>query len=141
MVLTELVSNCVAYMVVTENETSVRREIVAWLKYFGLDSERVSKVLHTDAEASVRSLVTGCSTRFVFHARKARPQQHQSVGYAEREVRGLKESLTILRADLNGAGVDLEFGVAGFKGDGLLALELAVGRRLRKLVTTMCGSC
>lgn len=29
LVLTELMSNCVAYIVVTENEANVRREIVA----------------------------------------------------------------------------------------------------------------
>ena len=157
LVLTELVSNCVAYIVVTENETNVRREIVAWLNHFGLESEKSSIVLHTDAEASVRSLVTGCSTRFVFHVRKARPQQHQSVGAAERGVRRLKESLTILRADLNGNGVDLKFGVDGlsdaFKYLALVhnhfgksretdysPLELAVGRRLAKPVTTMFGA-
>ena len=157
LVLTELVSNCVAYIVVTENETNVRREIVAWLNHFGLESERSSVVLHTDAEASVRSLVTGCSTRFVFHVRKARPQQHQSVGAAERGVRRLKESLTILRADLNGNGVDLKFGVDGLsdaftylalvhnhfgksRETDFSPLELAVGRRLTKPVTTMFGA-
>ena len=157
LVLTELVSNCVAYMVVTENETTVRKEIVAWLNHFGLESERASIVLHADAEASVRSLVTGCATRFVFHVRKARPRQHQSVGAAERGVRRLKESLTILRADLNGNGVDLKFGVAGLS-DALTylslvhnhfgksretdysRLELAVGRRLTKLITKMFGA-
>ncbi len=157
LVLTELVSNCVAYIVVTENETNVRREIVAVLNHFGLESERASIVLQTDAEASVRSLVTGCSTRFVFHVRKARPQQHQSVGAAERGVRPLKESLTILRADLKGNGVDLKFGVDGLsdaftylalvhnhfgksRETDYSPLELAVGRRLTKPVTTMFGA-
>ena len=157
LVLTELVSNCVAYVVVTENETNVRREIVAWLNHFGLESEKVSIVLHTDAEASVRALVTGCSSKFVFHVRKARPQQHQSVGSAERGVRRLKEPLTILRADLNGNGLDLKFGVGGLS-DALTylslvhnhfgrsretdysPLELAVGRRLTKPVSTMFGA-
>ena len=157
LVLTELVSNCVAYVVITENETNVRREIVAWLNHFGLESEKVSIVLHTDAEASVRALVTGCSSKFVFHVRKARPQQHQSVGSAERGVRRLKESLTILRADLNGNGLDLKFGVDGLS-DALTyvslvhnhfgrsretdysPLELAVGRRLTKPVSTLFGA-
>jgi len=123
LVLGELVSNCVAYIVVTENEASVRREIVAWLNHFGLESEKVSIVLHTDAETAVRTLVTGCSPKFVFHVRKARPQQHQSVGLAERSVRRLKESLTILRADLNGNGLDLKFGVGGLS-DALTYLSL-----------------
>ena len=123
LVLGELVSNCVAYIVVTENEASVRREIVAWLNHFGLESEKVSIVLHTDAETAVRTLVTGCSPKFVSHVRKARPQQHQSVGLAERSVRRLKESLTILRADLNGNGLDLKFGVGGLS-DALTYLSL-----------------
>ena len=131
--------------------------LLPWLNHFGLESERSSIVLHTDAEASVRSLVTGCSTRFVFHVRKARPQQPQSVGAAERGVRRLKESLAILRADLNGNGVDLKFGVEGLsdaftylalvhnhfgksRETDYSPLELAVGRRLTKPVTTMFGA-
>ena len=65
-------SNCVTYIAATGNKASVRREIVAWLNYFGLESEKVSIILHRDAEAAVRTLVTGCSSKFVFHVRKAR---------------------------------------------------------------------
>ena len=72
-------------------------------------------------------------------------------------MRRLKEALTILRADLNGNGLDLKFGVGGLS-DALAylslvhnhfgksretdysPLELAVGRRLTKPVTTLYGA-
>lgn len=45
--------------------------------------------------------------------RWAAPQQHQSVGSAERGVRELKESLSVLRSDLNESGVDILFSFEG----------------------------
>ena len=41
--------------------------------------------------------------------RRARPQQHQSNGGAERAVRRLKESLAVLRAEMNDGGADVNF--------------------------------
>ena len=41
--------------------------------------------------------------------RRARPQQHQSNGGAERAVRRLKESLAVLRAEMNQGGADVCF--------------------------------
>ena len=45
--------------------------------------------------------------------RRARPQQHQSNGGAERAVRRLKESLAVLRAEMNDGGADVNFSARG----------------------------
>ena len=74
-----------------------------------MESERYSIVLHTDAEQAVRNLVGGVSSQFSFQVRKASNQQHQSVGAAERGVRRLKETLAVLRADLNRQHLDIRF--------------------------------
>ena len=105
--MTEMVSNAIAYVVVNEDVNKVRGQIMKWLLHFGLESERMSIVLHTDAEQAVRNLVTSSSSRFSFQVRKAGNQQHQSIGGAERGVRRMKESLAILRADLTQNGWDV----------------------------------
>ena len=54
--------------------------------------------------------IIGNSTgRYTFSIRRAAPQQHRSVGAAERTVRELKESFSVLRADLNAQGLDVMF--------------------------------
>ena len=45
--------------------------------------------------------------------RRVRPQQHQSNGGAERAVRRLKESLAVLRAEMNDGGADGNFSARG----------------------------
>jgi len=66
-----------------------------------LASSTSSVVLHTDAERAVSELVGTSSEKYTFMVRRARPQQHQSNGGAERAVRRLKESLAVLRAEMN----------------------------------------
>ncbi|CAK9012369.1 CCHC-type domain-containing protein [Durusdinium trenchii] len=111
LVLTELVSNAVGYIVVTSDLKAVKKRISKWMELFGLASTSgaTSVVLHTDAEQAVGDLISDCSEKISFLVRKANPQQHRSVGAAERAVRRLKESLGVLRADLNKSGVDLNF--------------------------------
>ena len=109
LVMTEMSSNCVGYVVVHNDLAAVRGQIVKWLEHFGLNSERSSIVLTTDAERSVSQLISRSSTNFSFTVRRASPQQHRSVGGAERGVRRLKESLSVLRADMNESGYDVPF--------------------------------
>ena len=70
-------------------------------------------VLHTDAERAVSELVGTSSEKYTFMVRRARPQQHQSNGGAERAVRRLKESLAVLRAEMNDGGADVNFSARG----------------------------
>ncbi len=109
LVLTELLSGAIGYVVVGDDLSKSRGLVSKWLQHFGVENETCSVILHTDAEQAVRSLVTSSTSKIVFQVRKARNQQHQSIGGAERSVRRLRETLAILRADLNQAGWDIRF--------------------------------
>ena len=109
LVLAEMASNGVAYVLVKGDLTSTRTEIAKWLEHLGMSSEKSSIVLHTDSEHAVSHLISRVSSRFTFAVRRASPQQHRSVGAAERCVRRLKESMAVLRSDLNQHGVDIPF--------------------------------
>ena len=157
LVLTECQSNAVGYVVVGDDISHVRSLILKWIQHFGLESEQTSIILHTDAEQAVRNLVTNCSPKYVFHVRKSRNQQHQSLGYAERAVRRLRESLSVLRADMNTGGWDIRFDYDSLqealtyvglthnhfgksRESDFSPLELIAGRRLSKPVTALFGS-
>ena len=114
LVLTELSSGCIGYVVVESDVSKVRTQICRWLEHFGLTSTMTGVILHTDAERAVAELVGKSSERYTFNVRRANPQQHQSVGAAERAVRRLKESLSVLRADLNSGGADVTFNESGW---------------------------
>ena len=103
LILTELSSNCVGYVVVGQDLRVARSQVAKWLNHFGFTSSQVSIVLHTDSEKAVAELVGRSTERFVFSTRRANPQQHRSVGLAERGVRRLKEGLPMLRAEMNQA--------------------------------------
>ena len=109
LVLAEMASNGVANVLVKGDLTSTRTEIAKWLEHLGMSSEKSSIVLHTDSEHAVSHLISRVSSRFTFAVRRASPQQHRSVGAAERCVRRLKESMAVLRSDLNQHGVDIPF--------------------------------
>ena len=157
LVLTETVSNAIGYVVVEEDLSRTRSSIVRWLKHFGMESEHYSIVLHTDAEQAVRNLVSGASSQFTFQVRKAGSQQRQSVGSAERGVRRLKETLSVLRADLNQNGLDIRFDkecigealnylalvhnhFGKTRETDLSPLEVLSGRRLSKPARALFGS-
>ena len=108
LILTELSSNCVGYVVVGQDLRVARNQVAKWLHHFGFSSSQVSIVLHTDSERAVAELVGRSTDRFIFSTRRANPQQHRSVGLAERGVRRLKEGLPMIRAEMNQAGVDLD---------------------------------
>ena len=109
LVLVEMSSNCTCFVLVDQDLQSTRSSIAQWLEFIGMSSSKSSIVLHTDAERAVGQLVSRVSSNFTFTIRRASPQQHRSVGGAERGVRRLKENLAVLRADLNKGGVDIPF--------------------------------
>ena len=75
----------------------------------GLTSKAVSIDVHTDSERAVGEVIGTSTGRYTFAIRRAAPQQHRSIGSAERAVRELKESFSVLRADLNAQGLDVTF--------------------------------
>ena len=107
LVLTELSTNAVGYVLIHDDLRWNRVQVGKWMHHFGFTSSNVSIVLHTDSERAVSELIGKTHETFVFSVRRARPQQHQSVGLAERGVRRLKEGLPMIRAAMNQAGVDL----------------------------------
>ena len=109
LVLTDLSTNCVGCVVVGQDARNAKNLLCKWLDHFGLASSTSSLVLHTDAERAVSELVGTSSEKYTFLVRRARPQQHQSNGGAERAVRRLKESLAVLRAEMNQGGADVCF--------------------------------
>ena len=156
LVLTELSSGCIGYVVVESDVSKVRTQICRWLEHFGLTSTTTGVILHTDAERAVAELVGKSSERYTFNVRRANPQQHQSVGAAERAVRRLKESLSVLRADLNSGGADVTFNESGLtdaltyiglthnhfskvQGSDMSPLEFTVNRPLSKPATALFG--
>ena len=158
LVLTEMMSGAIGYVIVGPNLDRTRRQIGTWLDHFGLVSHRTSITLHTDAELSVSELVGRSVGQYTFVVRRAAPQQHQAVGGAERAVRELKESLAVLRADLNAQSVDIVFSEAGLtdvltycalchnhfaktRGTDQTPLETIAGKKLSKPVTTLYGAC
>ena len=123
LILTELSTNAVGYVLVTNDMRANRVQIGKWMHHFGFTISSVSIVLHTDSERAVAELVGKRHEQFVFSVRRARPQQHQSVGLAERGVRRLKEGLPMLRTEMNQGGVDLMMGSEALS-DALVYLAL-----------------
>ena len=113
LVLTELSSNWTGYVLVGTDLAVVRKQIGKWLCHFGFTTQKASIILHTDAERQVADLVGKSFEQFSFSVRRASPQQHQSVGHAERGVRRMKEGLSLLRAEMNQANMDLHLSSQG----------------------------
>ena len=156
LVLTEMMSRCIGYVVVGEDVEAARRQIVVWLQHFGLTSKAVSIDVHTDSERAVGEIIGNSTGRYTFSIRRAAPQQHRSVGAAERTVRELKESFSVLRADLNAQGLDVTFSHENLvdvltylalcnnhfstsRGSDRSPLEMVSGRKLSKPVCTLFG--
>ncbi len=153
--MTELLSGCVGFVVVSENRTQVQVAIERWVDSFGLASQQTPITLHTDDEVAVGELVGGPSKHYLFQVRRAAPQQHRSIGGAERSVSKLKESLAVPRSDLNKQGYDIRcfdglrdvvtylalmnnrFDRVG--GANLSPLETSAGLQLSKPVVSMFG--
>ena len=146
-----------AFVVVNENKAQVQSLIEKWLDSFGLVSQQTPIILHTDDEVSVGELVGRSSRHYLFQVRRAAPQQHRSIRGAERSVRKLKESLSVLRADLNRQGYDIRYSFGGLRdavtylslmnnhfgrvgGTNLSPLETSAGRSLSKPVVSLFGS-
>ena len=157
LVLTEMMSRCIGYVVVGEDVEATRRQIVVWLQHFGLTSKAVSIDVHTDSERAVGEIIGSSTGRYTFAIRRAAPQQHRSIGSAERAVRELKESFSVLRADLNAQGLDVTFSHENLvdvltylalcnnhfstsRGSDRSPLEMVSGRKLSKPVSTLFGA-
>ena len=112
LVLTELSTNCVGCVIVGQETRTVKNQIGKWLDHFGIASSTSSVVLHTDAERAVSELVGNSSDKipFWFAVHDLNNIKAMEVlNIAERAVRRLKESLAVLRAEMNQGGADVCF--------------------------------
>ena len=154
LVVVELATNNVGYIVIGEDKNAIYSQINQYLQQCGISSTNTSVLIHTDAEKAVGELFTKSGSQFSFAVRRSNPQQHQSTGGAERCVRRLKESLSILRADMSKCGVDIKFAhepvqtaltylslchnhFSKTPGTDLSPLENACGRRLSKPTSSL----
>ena len=80
LVLTEMMSRCIGYVVVGEDVEAARRQIVVWLQHFGLTSKAVSIDVHTDSERAVGEIIGSSTGPYTFAIQRAAPQQHRSIG-------------------------------------------------------------
>ena len=71
LVLTEMMSRCIGYVVVGEDVEAARRQIVVWLQHFGLTSKAVSIDVHTDSERAVGEIIGSSTGRYTFAIRRA----------------------------------------------------------------------
>ena len=83
LVLVEMMSRCIGYVVVGEDVEATRRQIVGWLQHFGLTSKAVSIDVHTDSERAVGELIRNSTGRYTFSIRHS----HSSIAQLE----GLRE--------------------------------------------------
>lgn len=157
LVLTELQSSCVGYVVCGDNVWKTRELSNNYLFHFGLVTQKASVILHTDRELAVSEFIRSANEHFDFKIVRAPPQQHEHVGGVERSVRRLKESMNVIRSDLNRQGLDVKFsgeplkfllqylatmhnGMGRAPGSDLTPLESVVSRKLTKPVVTLFAS-
>ena len=57
LVLTEMMSRCIGYVVVGEDVEADRRQIFVWLQHFGLTSKAILIDVHTDSERAVGEII------------------------------------------------------------------------------------
>ena len=157
LVLTELQSSCVGYVVCGDNVWKTRELSNNYLFHFGLVTQKASVIRHTDRELAVSEFIRSANEHFDFKIVRAPPQQHEHVGGVERSVRRLKESMNVIRSDLNRQGLDVKFsgeplkfllqylatmhnGMGRAPGSDLTPLESVVSRKLTKPVVTLFAS-
>ena len=94
LVIKEVFSSSIGAVVVSDEKVGEQQLISKWFGEFGLrnSAEEVSVVLLTDSESAVSSMVANIQG-YQFLVQKAPPQAHESVGHAERAIRGVKEAV------------------------------------------------
>ena len=103
--LTERESGAVGYVAVGSNYDKVVAETGKWAASIGVTGPSSATVLvRSDMEPSLVNLLRRAIPCIV---ETVGPQEHEQVGSAERSVRLLKERLSCLRADAQGAGFDI----------------------------------
>ena len=110
LVIKEVFSSSIGAVVVSDEKGGEQQLISKWFGEFGLrnSAEEVSVVLLTDSESAVSSMVANIQG-YQFLVQKAPPQAHESVGHAERAIRGVKEAVKMQLLEFERLGYTLQF--------------------------------
>ena len=110
LVIKEVFSSSIGAVVVSDEKVGEQQLISKWFGEFGLrnSAEEVSVVLLTDSESAVSSMVANIQG-YQFLVQKAPPQAHESVGHAERAIRGVKEAVKMQLLEFERLGYTLQF--------------------------------
>ena len=110
LVIKEVFSSSIGAVVVSDEKVGEQQLISKWFGEFGLrnSAEEVSVVLLTDSESTVSSMVANVQG-YQFLVQKAPPQAHESVGHAERAIRGVKEAVKVQLLEFERLGYTLQF--------------------------------
>lgn len=135
------------------------RQLSCFFRDLGLNEQSMPVETLTDAEPAITSLLSKLPFKLLL--KKAAPQEHRTIGRAERTVRRIEEMVGCLRSDLRANGFDLiddpkcfiplvnyivqshnHFGVGSLAHDGVRRSphELAVHKDLPKPEITMFGA-
>ena len=96
-------------MLITGDPQRDLLNVCKWLNEFGLKGGEVSVSLVTDAGSAVSALVSEAGGGFHFSVKGAGPQNHETVGHAERTIRWSKESVRTLMLEFQKQGLTLAF--------------------------------
>ena len=94
LALKETYSSSIGCVLITGDPERDRLNVCKWLNEFGLKVGDVSVSLVTDAESAVSALVSEAGGGLHFSVKRAGPQNHETVGHAERTIRWIKESVS-----------------------------------------------
>ena len=105
LALKETFSSSIGCVLITGDPQRDKVNVCKRLNEFGLKGGDVSVSRVTDAESAVSALVSEAGGAFHFSVKRAGPQNHETVGHAERTIRWIKES--VRTAGIPKAGFDI----------------------------------
>ena len=110
LVVADLSSHMFGALWMSPNSDVNHRNLSYWLKEFGCMDGNPQGVLHvyTDDEVAVGAVFQDAKLDKPVKVTRAAPQSPETNGLAERCVRTLKETLVVLRMDLQTSGLDIQ---------------------------------
>ena len=105
LVMAHAMTGCIGLAAVGDNSSRTVASIRDFLQFLGFVGNGPNIEILTDSELAVGKLMKQCSTdgRHLI-VQRAAPQEHQTIGLAERSVRKLKESIRAIEIQLEDYG-------------------------------------
>ncbi len=109
LALKETFSSSIGCVLITGDPQRDLLNVCKWLNEFGLKGGEVLVSLVTDAGSAVSAQVSEAGGGSHFSVKRAGPQNHETVGHAERTIRWSKESVRTLMLEFQKQGLTLAF--------------------------------